>query len=62
MKEKYDVIAVGTGPGAIFMAYELVKKNAGKKVLLIEQGKELKKDYAQLRKQEYAQNVNLFAI
>ena len=39
MKEKYDVIAVGMGPGAIFMAYEFIKQNSNKKILLIEQGK-----------------------
>ncbi len=39
MKEKYDVIVVGMGPGAIFMAYEMTKINKNKKVLLIEQGK-----------------------
>ena len=39
MKEKYDIIAVGMGPGAVFMAYELIKQNSNKKVLLIEQGK-----------------------
>ena len=31
MKEKYDVIAVGMGPGAIFMAYEFIKQNRIKK-------------------------------
>ena len=39
MNKKYDIIAVGMGPGAIFMAYELIKKNSEKKILLIEQGK-----------------------
>lgn len=39
MKEKYDVIVVGMGPGAIFMAYEMIKLNKNKKVLLIDQGK-----------------------
>ena len=39
MKEKYDVIAIGMGPGAIFMAYEMIKLNKNKRVLLIEQGK-----------------------
>ena len=39
MKEKYDIIVVGMGPGAIFMAYEMVKLNKNKKILLIEQGK-----------------------
>ena len=43
MNKKYDIIAVGMGPGAVFMAYELVKKNSGKKILLIEQGKRVEK-------------------
>lgn len=37
--QKYDVIAVGMGPGAVFMAYEMTKIDKRKKVLLIEQGK-----------------------
>ena len=39
MKENYDVIAIGMGPGAIFMAYELIELKKNKNVLLIEQGK-----------------------
>jgi len=40
MQEKqYDVIVVGMGPGAIFLAYEMIKLNKNKRVLLIEQGK-----------------------
>ena len=39
MKEKYDVIVIGMGPGAIFMAYEMIQLNKNKRVLLIEQGK-----------------------
>jgi len=39
MEQKYDVIAVGMGPGAVFMAYEMTKIDKSKKVLLIEQGK-----------------------
>lgn len=37
--QKYDVIVVGMGPGAVFMAYEMTKIDKSKKVLLIEQGK-----------------------
>lgn len=37
--QKYDVIAVGMGPGAVFMAYEMTKIDKSKKVLIIEQGK-----------------------
>lgn len=39
MTEKYDVIVVGMGPSSIFCAYELIKLNKYKKVLLIDQGK-----------------------
>lgn len=40
MKENgYDIIVVGMGPGAIFLAYEMIKLNKNKRVLLIEQGK-----------------------
>lgn len=39
MAEKYDVIVVGMGPSSIFCAYELIKLNKYKKVLLIDQGK-----------------------
>ncbi len=36
---KYDIVVVGMGPSSIFLAYEIVKQNKGKKVLLIEEGK-----------------------
>ena len=40
MAEKdYDVIVVGMGPGAIFLAYEMIQLNKNKRILLIEQGK-----------------------
>ena len=37
--EKYDVIVVGAGPSAVFLAYEMLKLDKKKKILLIEQGK-----------------------
>ena len=37
--QKYDVIVVGMGPSSIFLAYEMVKLDKTKKVLLIDQGK-----------------------
>ena len=40
--KKYDVIIVGAGPSGIFCAYELIQKNHAQKVLLIEQGKNIK--------------------
>ena len=39
MKTKYDAIVIGMGPGAIFFAYEMIKVNKSKKILMIEQGK-----------------------
>ena len=35
---KYDVIIVGAGPGGIFSAYELTKKNPSLKVAVFEKG------------------------
>ena len=37
--ENYDFIVVGGGPAGAFFAYEMLKKNPGKRILLIEQGK-----------------------
>lgn len=41
--QKYDVIIVGAGPSGIFCAYELLQQKAIKKVLIVEQGKNIKK-------------------
>ena len=38
---KYDVIVVGMGPSSVFLAYELVKKNKLKNIVLIEEGKKV---------------------
>lgn len=40
---KYDVIIVGAGPGGIFTALELNRKNKDKNILLIEAGKRIDK-------------------
>ena len=37
----YDVIVVGAGPSAIFLAYEMIQLDKTKKVLLVEQGKKV---------------------
>ena len=37
----YDVIVVGAGPSAAFLAYEMIQLDKTKKVLLIEQGKKV---------------------
>ncbi len=39
--QKYDVIVVGMGPSSVFLAYELVKLNKAKNILLIEEGKKV---------------------
>lgn len=39
--KNYDVIVVGAGPSGIFLAYEMLKLDKNKKVLLIEQGKKV---------------------
>ena len=39
----YDLIVVGMGPSAAFLAYELIQLKTNKKVLLIDQGKNIKK-------------------
>lgn len=40
---QYDVIIIGAGPGGIFSAYELMKKNSELKVAVFEAGHELDK-------------------
>ena len=41
--KKYDVVVVGMGPSAVFLAYELIQLNNYKNVLLIDQGKSIEK-------------------
>lgn len=40
---KYDVVIIGAGPGGIFSAYELVKKNGDLKIAVYEAGNPLEK-------------------
>ena len=37
----HDVIIIGAGPGGIYAAYELIKKNKDLKIAIIEKGKSL---------------------
>ena len=39
----YDVVIIGAGPGGIYSAYELVKKNPNLKICLLESGSALEK-------------------
>ena len=43
MSEKYDVVIIGSGPGGIYAAYELVQKKPGLKIAIFEEGNELSK-------------------
>lgn len=39
---QYDIIVVGAGPAGIFACYELADKSPGKKVLLLDKGRDIK--------------------
>ena len=41
--KRYDVIIVGAGPGGIFSAYELTKKDSDLKIAVFETGTSLEK-------------------
>ena len=43
MKMKYDLIIVGMGPSSVFLAYELIQQKCYKNILMIDQGKSIKK-------------------
>ena len=47
---KYDLIVVGMGPSAAFLAYELIELNNYKNVLLIDQGKSVSKRVCPMEK------------
>ena len=50
MNNYYDVVVVGAGPSAIFLACEFIAKKSNKKVLLIEQGKRVEDRYCPIEK------------
>lgn len=41
--KKYDIIVVGMGPSSVFFAYEYLKLNKTKNIILIDQGKQVEK-------------------
>ena len=47
---KYDLIVVGAGPSAAFLAYELIQLKSSMKVLLIDQGKPVEKRVCPIEK------------
>lgn len=47
---KYDLVVVGMGPSAAFLAYELIELNNYKNILLIDQGKPVNKRYCPIEK------------
>jgi len=57
---KYDVIIIGAGPAGVMTAYELTKKDPSKKVLIIEQGKSIKKRHCPREKLEKCINCKPF--
>lgn len=50
MEDKFDIIIVGMGPSSIFCAYELLKLNSNKKILLIEKGKRIEDRFCPIKK------------
>lgn len=51
MNKKYDAIVIGAGPSGVFFAYEMIKKQKCKNILLIEQGKSVEKRNCPIEKQ-----------
>ena len=54
----YDVIIIGAGPGGIFSAYELVKKNPNLKVAVFERGNSLEKRICPINEGKVSQCIN----
>lgn len=48
--KRYDLIVVGCGPSAVFLAYELIKEKANLKVLLIDKGKKVEERFCPINK------------
>ena len=52
----YDLIVVGMGPSAVFLAYELIELNNYKNVLLIDQGKPVERRVCPMEKAGHCLN------
>ncbi len=52
--KRYDVIIVGAGPAGIFSALELVSRNKGLKIILIEKGKDIDERFCPAKEEKVA--------
>ncbi len=48
--KKYDVIIIGAGPSGIFCAYELIGKEKGLNILIVEKGRKIEERVCPKRK------------
>ena len=63
IKMKYDVAIIGAGPAGLFAAYELITKNKGLKIVLIDRGSNVKQRVCPMSKKNLpCQNCEPCAI
>ena len=55
---KYDVIIIGAGPGGIFSAYELKKRNADLQIAVFESGNPLEKRHCPIDGEKVKSCIN----